>query len=161
MASGQLLCKWLAIDGIPPSTNPAILVDRNAHKVLQFDQTTQEIIFFEDVWPDNYAGGGITAYITHSAVATTGTLGWDFAVERIGDGSQDLDSDGFATAQTITAVTVPGTSGLTDIVSVAIAHADIDGISAGEGFRIRIRRDVANDNTAGYGEISFVRIKET
>ena len=82
--------------------------------------------------------------------------------ERVGNGSQDIDSDGFASAQTITAVTVPGTSGNVDIVNVAVTDgANIDSIAVGELFRVRVRRDVAADTAAGDAEFLGLELKET
>lgn len=163
MATGQSLLMFRAGDGEPPASNYATPDLRNNHPVLDFDTTTQESIFFTGIVPRNYAGGGITAYVHYSAsTATTGTIGWDVAVERIGDGQQDTDSDGFATAATVTAGTVPGTSGHVDILNVAITDgANIDSIAVGELFRIRVRRDVANDTAAGDAELHAVELKET
>ena len=53
---------------------------------------------------------GLTVYVQWAATsATTGTIGWDVSFERLVDSGQDLDSDNFGTAQTITAATVSGT----------------------------------------------------
>ena len=94
--------------------------------------------------------------------ATTGTVGWDVAFERIDASSLDIDADSFATAQTITAVTVPGTSGQVIKSSVAISNgANIDSLAAGEAFRVRVRRDVANDTATGDAELLRVVVRET
>jgi hypothetical protein len=145
----------------PPATNFAAFVSRNNDWVLAFDQTTQEAAVWKAVLPRNYAGGGITVYLTWAAVPTTGTVGWDVAFERIGDGSQDIDADGFATAKVVTAATVPGTSGNTDITNVAFTNSEIDGLVVGEVFRLRVRRDVATDTAAGDAQLLAVELKET
>ena len=163
MATGNTLCVFLPMGYEPPSSNYATLDTRNGHPVLDFDTTTQETAIWTGVLPRHYAGGGITVYIHWAATsATTGTIGWDVSFERIGDGSQDIDADGFATAQTVTAATVPGTSGNVDITNVAITDgANIDSIAVGEAFRIRVRRDVANDSASGDAELVAVELKET
>lgn len=163
MASGDTLLTFRAADNEPPATNYATLDTRNGHLVLDFDATTQETAIFTGVLPRHYGGGGITVYVHWAAsTATTGTIGWDVAFERIGDGSQDLAADGFATAQTVTAATVPGTSGLVDITNVAVTDgANIDSVAVGEAFRLRIRRDVANDTATGDAEALAVELKET
>lgn len=162
MASGNTLCRFFPQGNNPPSSNYATLSLRNGHPVLQFDDTTAEAAIFQDILPRNYAGGGLTVYVHYSAVATSGTAGFTVEFERVGDSQQDVDSDGFASAQTITAVTVPGTSGHVDIVNVAITDgANIDSIAVGEKFRVRIKRDVANDNAVGDLELHCVEIKET
>src|SRR5689334_6765067 len=119
MASGNTLLIVGPLQNEPPSSNYATIDTRNAHPVLNFDDTTQETSIFTCVLPRNYAGGGITVYAHWAAAtATTGTIGWDVAFERIGAAQQDIDSDGFASAQTITATTVDGTSGNVSITNV-------------------------------------------
>jgi hypothetical protein len=146
----------------PPASNYATLDLRNGHPVLDFDDTTAEAAIFTGMLPRSYAGGGLTVEIGYSMTsATSGTCGWTVEFERIGDSQHDIDSDGFAAAQTVAAVTVPATSGHVDVVSVNVADgAAIDGLAAGEQFRIRIKRDVANDTATGDAELHFVRVQE-
>ena len=163
MASGATLAVFMPLANEPPSTNYATLDTRNAHPVLEFDTTTQETAIFSSVLPRNYAGGGITVYIHWMAdTATTGTIGWDVSFERMSDATTDLDSDSWATAQTVTAATVSGTSGVVTVTNVAISNgANIDSIAVGEAYRIRIRRDVANDTASGDAQLLAVELKET
>lgn len=151
------------VDNEPPATNFATLDARNGHPVLDFDTTTQEAAIFSGVLPLGYAGNGLTVEVFWAATsATTGTVGWDVAFERIDASSLDIDADSFATAQTITAVTVPGTSGQVIKSSVAISNgANIDSLAAGEAFRVRVRRDVANDTATGDAELLRVVVRET
>lgn len=163
MASGDTLLVFMPNDNEPPSSNYATLDTRNAHPVLDFDTTTQETAIFSGVLPRNYGGGGITVYV-HAMLssATSGTLGWDVSFERMSDATTDLDSDSFASAQTITATTVPGTSGVVLVLNVAVSNgANMDSIAVGEAFRLRIRRDVANDSATGDAELLAVELKET
>jgi hypothetical protein len=163
MSSGDTLCVFLPLQNEPPASNYATLDFRNQHPVLDFDDTTQEAAIFTGVLPRSYAGGGITVYLHWAATsATSGTIGWDVSFERIGAAQQDTDSDGFASAQTVTAAAVDGTSGNVTITNVAISNgANIDSIAVGETFRIRVRRDVANDTAAGDAELLAVELKET
>jgi hypothetical protein len=164
MASGQTLLQFAPAHASYPSSGMATPDTRNAHPVLDFDTTSQETVYFEGVMPRHYAGGGVTVYLTAAlSSAVSGTLGWDVSFERLYDaGSTDVDSDSFATAQTVTATTVPGTSGVEMRTSVAVTNgANMDGITAGDHFRMRIRRDVANDTAAGDAELSMVEIVET
>jgi hypothetical protein len=146
----------------PPASNYATFDIRNGHPVLDFDAATSEAAIFSSTLPLSYGGAGLAVEIGYSMTsATSGTCGWTVEFERIGDGQQDVDSDGFAAPQTVTAVTVPGTSGHVDVVSVNVSNgANIDSIAAGEQFRIRIKRDVANDDAAGDAELHFVRVRE-
>lgn len=145
----------------PPSSNYAVFGVRNAHPYLAFDTTTQWSAFFTGVLPNGYAGGGLTVTVfVMMASATSGTVGFDAAFERMEASSLDLDSDSFATAKTITATTVPGTSGQILALSVAFSNTEIDGLVAGESFRLRIRRDVANDTAAGDAQVTAVQVRE-
>lgn len=163
MAAGDTLLIFTPHANAPPATNYATLDTRNSHWVLDFDDTTQEGAVFFGVMPRNYAGGGVTVYVHHAATtATTGTIGWVIAFERIGDRQQDLDADGFAAENTITAVTVSGTSGQVDIVNTTFTDgADMDSVAVGEGFRLRVRRNVASDTVSGDAELLAVEIQET
>ena len=162
MASGETLVGWEGLTCYPPSSNYATFVVRNAHPAYNYDDTTQETRYFEGIVPSNYSGGDITVYIHFAAAsATSGTGGWIIAFERIGDGAQDMDSDGFAADQTVTAVTVPGTSGNVKISSLTVtAGSATDSIAAGEKFRLKVSRDVANDTAVGDLQLTGVELRE-
>lgn len=160
-ASNKFELIFLPSRNEPPTANFATLNVRNNHPVLQFDTTTQEVAIFSGVLPSIYTGAGLVVEaIWTAASATSGTIGWDVSIERIGV-SQDIDSDSFATAQTITAATVNATSGIPSKTSVNISSgADMDSLVAGEAFRLRVRRDVANDTATGDAELLAVIVRE-
>jgi hypothetical protein len=163
MSSGDTLCTFIPYQNEPPGSNYATIALRNQHPVLQFDTTAAEAALFTAVMPQNYGDTtGITVYLTWAAAtATSGTIGWTVEIERM-DSTTDLDSDSFASAQTVTATTVSGTSGQPTTTNVAIAKGtNMDSVVAGDTFRIRIKRDVANDNAAGDAELYSVEIRET
>lgn len=162
MASGNSLLLFFPQDNEPPASNPATFDTRQGHPVLNFDTTTAEGAVFTGVLPRHYAGGGITVYVHWcAATATTGTVGWTVEFERIGT-AQDLDSDSFASAQTITAATVSGTSGIVFITNVAVSDgANMDSVAVGEAFRLRLLRDVANDTAVGDAQFVGMELKET
>ena len=164
MASGDTLLAWTAQSNQPPASNAATLDTRNEHPVLDFDASTNESAIFSGVLPRNYAGTtGITVAIHYSMTsATSGDIDWDVALERIGDQQQDVDSDGFAAANSVDNTTVPGTSGNVDIVTVTFTDgADMDSIAVGEKFRLKITRDAVSDTAAGDAELHAIEIKET
>lgn len=162
MASGDTLLTFLPLRNEPPASNYALLGLRNSIPVLKFDDTTSWAAVFTEVLPSNYSGGGLTVYIHATALATSGTMGWLVSFERMSDSSTDLDSDSFAGATTITAATVPGTSGIALVLNASITDgANIDGMVAGDGFRIKIARDVANDTAVGNVELLAVEVRET
>lgn len=164
MASGDTLLIFTPLNNEPPSSNPATLDTRNQHPVLDFDDSTNESAVFSAVMPRNYAGTtGVTVYIHYAmASAEADTIDWDVAFERIGDQQLDIDGDGFAAANSVDNTTVPGTSGLVDIVNVTFTDgADMDSVAVGEGFRLKVTRDASSDDATGDAELVFVEIKET
>jgi len=163
MASGDTLLIFTALHNEPPASACATIDIRNQHPVLDFDETSNESAVFSGIMPRSYAGGGVTVYLHYAMTsATSGTVDWDAAFERIGDQQQNIDSDGFAAAKSVNDTTVPAESGLVDVLSIAFADgAEMDSIAAGEGFRLKITRDAASDDAAGDAELLFVELKET
>jgi hypothetical protein len=164
MASGDTLLIFTPLHNEPPSSNAATFDTRNQHPVLDFDATTNESAVFSGVMPQSYAGTtGVTVYIHYAMTsATADTVDWDVAFELIGDQDLDIDGDSFAAVNSVDDTTVPGTSGLVDVVSVAFTDgADMDSVGAGDGFRLKITRDAASDDATGDAELRFVEIRET
>lgn len=163
MASGDTLIVFPILSAQPPASNPAIRVLRNQRWVARFDDTTNETLHFSSILPRHYAGGGITVYLHYCMqTATSGDVDWDVAFERIGDQQLDIDSDSFATVNSVDNTTVPGTLGLIDIVSIAFTDgADMDSITVGEAFRMLVTRDGASDTASGDAELFMIELKET
>ena len=164
MASGDTLAVFLPAMAELPASNYATFDTRNNHLVLDFDTTTAETAYFRGIMPQHYDGTtGVTVYVHYAAsTATSGSIQWSVAFERVSDSIQDIDSDGFAAVNDTTAATVPGTSGHVDVNSVAFTDgADMDSVVAGDGFRLSIARDVAGDDAAGDAELWAIEIRET
>jgi hypothetical protein len=162
MASGNRLVTWTALAGEPPASNFATGNVRKERYVLEFDTTTEETAFFMAVMPAQYAGGNIkVAAVWMAKEATSGTIGWKVTFERL-NAEQDLDEEGFATAQTITATTVPAASGkpATTEVTCTAGATGTDSVAAGDLFRLRVQRDVTNDNAAGDAQLLAVFLTE-
>lgn len=163
MASGDTLITFGVQANQPPAANYATLDTRNSHPVLDFDPTTDESAVFSDVMPRHYSGNGIT--VTVEWMATTGTTGnviWQGAFER-GDTGTDLDTDSFATAQSVTTA-APGTNGAPAYSAITFSNAQIDSLVAGEGFRFKLTRNAssASDTMTGSdAEVLRVELKET
>ena len=164
MASGDSLCKWHPSNNEPPVNNYATLDTRNSRPCLDFDAAANEDAVFSDVMPRHYAGTtGVTVYI-HYAMSTAEalTIDWDAAFERGGDQDFNVDGDGFAAVNSVDDTTVPGTSGLVDIVSIAFTDgADMDSVTAGDGFRLKITRDAVSDDAVGDSEMFWLELRET
>lgn len=157
----KTIARFFPQNNEPPSSNYATLDTRNSHPVLDFDTTTQESAIFRGIIPEGASlTSGLTVYVQWAATsATSGTIGWDVAFERI-DTTLDIDADNFGTAQTITAATVSGTSGVSSITSVNFTQGQLPAsLAAGDMYRIRIRRDVANDTATGDAELLGVEIR--
>lgn len=151
-------------DNEPPTANFATEIYRNSHPALAFDTTTQETAIFTGVVPQGSTmTNGFTIYLQWAATsATSGTIGWDVTFERIASGGIDIDADSWGTAATVTATTVSGTSGITTTTSVAISQANLPAsLAAGDMYRCRVRRDVANDTATGDAELYRVEIQLT
>ena len=163
MASGDSLLTFLPYANEPPSSNYATLDTRNLRPCLDFDASTNESAVFSGVMPQHYASGGVTVYLHYAmSSAEADTVDWDAAFELVGDQDQDVDSDSFAAANSVDNTTVPGTSGLVDVVSIAFTDgADMDSVEAGDLFRIKINRDASNDDAAGDAELHAIEIRET
>lgn len=166
MASGDTLYVFTPHSNQPPATIFATFDTRNGHLVLDFDGAADEEAVFEGVLPRRYGGGGLTVNI-HCAFtsATSGSVRWQAAFERIDASSLDIDADSFA-AFNSGGGTAPGTSGQVIVVAVTFTDgAQMDSLAVGEAFRLKIRRDA--DGTSGTDDITTdaellrVEIKET
>jgi len=164
MATGDTLLILIPEGNEQPATDYATFDVRNGHLVLDFDDTTEEAAIFTFLLPRNYAGGGITLAIHYAVTsAITGVAGWKTDIERIGDAGQDIDSDGFTGSPQTGSATIPGTSGVVDVIEIPhTSGAQMDSLAAGELGRIKISRDVAvGSNAAGDLELVAIEIRET
>jgi hypothetical protein len=163
MASGLKLFECRANNAEPPSANSASPDKRNQRPVLDFDPTTDESAVWGNTMDPNYGAGGITVQVTgsfSSDTTNTHTCDVDVSFERVGDAQQDLDSDSFAAVKTAT-LTVNSTSGLTDVATVAFANNEIDGILAGEEYRVKATVDASDSDFTGDFELLSMTGKET
>lgn len=161
MASGDTLLEHGPLTYEPPASNYPQIGNLNNHPTLDFDATTKETAYFSAVLPRNYAGGGITVDVFWITAATTGNVVWLAAVERM-DAATALSADSFAADQSATTAS-PGVANETQTSSVALTNAQIDGLLAGEPFRLRVARDAANasDTAASDARIIAIQIRET
>lgn len=162
MASGNTLAVVSNVHSYDPPASAYAQVDtRNGHRCLDFDDATDESAVFSLVMPQHYAGGGISIY-PHFAMtsATSGNVVLTVELERIADGGQDLDSDGFAAAVSAT-IAVPGTSGVVESSStIALTDgAQMDSVAAGDAFRLRITRDADNASDTATGDLELIRVE--
>jgi hypothetical protein len=141
----------------PPATTFATLDTRNSIAVLDFDDASTESAVFVGIMPEAASlGSGLIVNLDFMATtATSGNVRWSVAFERC---NTDLDSDSFDTA---TAATV-ATSGTSGIVAVgSITCTAIDGITAGDLFRLRVQRIGGDgaDTMTGDAELVAVEVR--
>ena len=161
MASGETLLRFTPQCNEPPATNFATLDLRNEHPVLDF--ALNEIAIFSSIFPRNYSGLGLTVLLHYAmSVDVADDIKLEISFERIGE-VLDIDGDSFAAAQDTGDIVVPGTCGLVNIIStVHTDGAQIDGLLAGEGFRLKVERvAVAGVDAANDLELRFIEIRET
>jgi hypothetical protein len=170
MATGDTLAVFTPMANEPPVANAsgtyATLDLRNYHPCLDFDGATDEEAVFSGILARNYAGGGLTIYLhVGFSSATSGNAYWQAGIERMDDGTLDLDADSFAAFQGA-AGNPNGTSGIMTLVTITFTSgAQMDSLAAGEMFRLKIRRDadgsVGTDDVTTDGELFGICIKET
>ena len=166
LGTGQTLLQFRPAQAEPPATLYAVYGVRNVHPYLAFDSATSWSTSFTGVLPRNYMGGGLTVNI-HWAGNGAGTNKVCFAgaIERIDVGTLDIDADSFATTQTdTTGVAANTTSGIASTTTLTFSSgANMDSLAAGEMFRLKISRAVAeaNDTFANDAQILMIEIRET
>jgi hypothetical protein len=132
--------------------------------VLAFDASTDESAMWTFVAPQGISGT-MAAVVTYCmASATSGKVDFEVAIEAVSDGdSLDLDaSTGYATANTITAPTVPGTAGYIDQFSCTLTNDD--SIAAGDLVRLKLTRDAddgTNDTATGDCYLLSVEVRDS
>src|SRR5262245_42528639 len=145
--------QWTAFGNNPPATAYATPDVRNNHPVLDFDGATDEEAIFTGVLPANYSNLGLTVdlYVGFTT-ATSGSVRFQVAVERMDVSSLDVDADSFAAFKSVGG-TAPATSGQIIKLSLVFASgAEMDNLTLAEAFRLKIRRDA--DGTSGTDDIT-------
>lgn len=157
-ASKTLARFTAAKDNQPPATAFATLDTRNSIAVLDFDAAVDESAIFSGVIPENAnLASGLQIRLAWMATsATSGNCRWGVQIER---GTTDLNSDSFDTATEATG-TANATSGIPTYTGITTTA--IDGLTAGDTFRIKIYRnadDATNDTMTGDAELIAVEVR--
>ena len=162
MAAGQTLLIFSPHANEPPTTNYATLDCRNQHPCLDYDGASNEDSVFTAVMPQAYDGGGVKVYLMWTNDGTAGDVDWDAAFERIADGGQDIDADGFAAVQSADNTPVPGVSGVSEYTFITFTDgAQMDSVAAGDLFRLKVTRDAVSDTNTDDTNLLAVEIRET
>lgn len=157
-AGTKTLFRAGAMDGQPPAANFATLDTRNSIVILNFDDTTAESVVFLGIVPEgaDFTTGITVRIVWMAATATTGNVIWTSAFERC---NTDLDSDSFATGVDSAASACNGTCGITTVTSIDHSGAQIDGMTAGDMFRIKLTRKAADGSDTMVGDAQFVAVE--
>lgn len=160
LSKGQTLFTLLPAGNEPPSSNQATWGVRNQHPYLAFTSGGSLAAVWTTTIPRSYSGNGLSVIVNYiTASATTGTAQFQIAIEADAAGGQDLDSDGFATAQTDTAATVPGTTGIIGAFTIPISSgANMDSAAAGDTIRVKATR--GTDTATGDLQIISIEVRE-
>lgn len=157
----KTLMRWSAVDDQPPASNYASFFSRNAIGVLDFDASTAESAVFVGIIPEgaDFTTGITVRIIWMATSATSGNVIWTSAFEV---GTTDLDSDSFATGKDSSADAANGTSGIVTVTSINHSGSEIDGVAAGNFFRLKITRKAADssDTMSGDAELLAVEIQQ-
>lgn len=150
------------LDNQPPTTNFATLDTRQDIAVLEFaDITADEAAIFVGVMPEGASlGSGLKVRIHWMAdTATSGDVRWQAHFQRLTD---DVDTATFDTNASNEAVgTAPAASGTPAVTEVTCASGAIDGIVAGDAYRVRITREqsAASDTMTGDAQVIAVEVR--
>ena len=148
---------------IPPQgfdgTNPAGLEYTNSVPKLLFDDTTSELVYWVFRLPSDFSSAPVLKVQYSAASATSGTFGVSVSIMAVTDGdSADVDTESYDTANSPTAVTVPGTAGHLDEISATLTNAD--SMAANDLVFIRLARNIA-DTATGDIEVRAVSLEYT
>lgn len=165
MASGDSLALFVGGSGNPETSSPAAVDARNSILCYDFDDGTDESVDFVGIMPESYAGTtGVTVTIMWAATtATTGDVVWNAQWSVIAADTDDIDTHAFAAANAGT-FTTAGTSGHLSYDDITFTDgADMDSVTGGDFFILRVTRDANNgsDTMSGDAEIFGVEVKET
>jgi hypothetical protein len=132
---------------------------RNNIPVLDFDSTNNETTHFRGMIPQGAAFSYLQTNIYWSATeATAGTASWEVAFENIRT-NPDIDNDSFDQGYTGRSYFQGTTSGLP--VSIGITCQNVDSLTGGDPFRLRLRRVGSDslDTLIGDAEFLFFEVR--
>lgn len=156
-AGTKTYARFTARDNQPPSSAYATLDTRNSIALLAFGDAAVASAVFVGVMPEGaILTSGLTVNIHAMNVGTSGNVRWRVELERM---NTDEDADSFDTAAEAN-MAANGTSGI--ITVTGITTTNIDGITAGDAFRLRVSRvgnDATNDTASGNSQLVAVEIR--
>ena len=171
MASGNSIWTLDPRSGVAPATLYALrktIADLStpaaAIPILRFDPTTAWYMYWFELVPSQYDGGGFTwRWKGGTDNASVGTLILDLRILKVADAT-DLSSDLGIDLQTASPITDTPPATPADKLNYSgngtLSHANAGSPSEGDYMAIAIKRDVADTNT-GFLQLAKIDIKET
>jgi hypothetical protein len=124
---------------------------------LVFDASTVEQCMWAFRMPSNYSSAPVLKVQYKMATATTLEVIIEARIAAVTDGdAQDVDANGFGTANTSSATTVPGTAGHLDEISLALTNND--SLAAGDFTIVYLQRDADNAGDDATGDMEVVAV---
>ena len=125
-----------------PDFRPGGSTPAENYPVWDFDQTTAEHLDLIGVMSPHYAAQALKLRLLWTATAaTSGVVKWQAAFRRLDTGT---DADGAKTYSfQSTSTNAPGTNGAPATTDIDFTSAQIDGVTAGDAFVLRIKRDTS------------------
>ena len=124
------------------------------YKVLEFDASTDESIYYTFIWPDSWDAGTISARFRWLAASTSGDVVWAIQTACVAD-DEAVDAT-LNTANTVTDTTKATTLEAND---ADIASVTVTGCAAGEIAHIKIYRDADNGSDTMTGDARLIYTK--
>ena len=135
----------------------AIGVQRNNHPLVNFPDDSDQLVYFSGLV--GLSWGGDTLALELYWVAESAELGdveWFMALERDNPG-HNITADSFGVEKSMVSL-APGTTGDIRKVSFMFTAAEADGLTPGDPYRIRLRRDGGEGNDDMPGAAQFFRL---
>ena len=154
MATGLVISTFYAQSLIGPSATPAGRASRAGLHVITFADAVAQSARFAARVPEDYSGG---AWLISSGFsmesATSGSVVWFLEIDKI----DNADTESYAAIQSFT-VAAPAVSGRIGSAIWLLSGAALDGLAAGDWFRMRLTRDGGNgsDTATGAAEMHFL-----
>jgi len=126
----------------------------NNHPLIIYPDDQSTYVFFEDVASSLYSGLGATLHLFWTANSNIDDVVWYLSFERDNPLGQNIYFDSFAPEVPSISPAAP-VVGRIRKVTFNLTNADLDGIVAGDPFRVRVRRDggVGFDNMVGDAQL--------
>ena len=140
-------------DARHPSSDPAVNEGFGSHAVISFEDATDKNIVFKGTMTNDYLENGLTLDFLWVGASVSGNVKWDASFERLNPGGNNIGSDNFGTAETVTTV-VGVASGVPIRTSIVFTQGEAESIEAGDDFRILLTRDISvGSNMSGKAQL--------